>query len=69
MSLRSRRVYKGSDFMETVIWGGNTESGLYSYISSIAGLLYCVWLVVLGVPILRNKVFTQSVVRLADTSI
>lgn len=47
-------IYKGSDFMETVIWGGNTASGLYSYINSVAGPIYSVWLVVLGLAILRN---------------
>ena len=49
-------VYKGNDFMQTVISGGSAEAGLYSYISSIAGLIYCLWLVVLGVAILRDKV-------------
>lgn len=48
-------IYRGSDFMETMIWGGNAADGPYSYLSSVAGLLYIVWLVALGVAILRYK--------------
>jgi hypothetical protein len=49
-------IYKGNDFLATVIIsGGNTASGLYSCISAITGLIYSVWLVALGVVILRNR--------------
>ncbi|MGY3566492.1 hypothetical protein [Sinomonas sp. RB5] len=45
----------GSDYMETVISGGSRAAGMYSYISSAAGLLYSLWLILLGVWVLRNK--------------
>jgi hypothetical protein len=48
-------VYQGNDFLQTVVNGGSPESGLYSYVSAVAGGLYSVWLVVLGVAILRAK--------------
>ncbi|MGT2462582.1 hypothetical protein [Sinomonas atrocyanea] len=48
-------LYLGSDYMETVISGGSRAAGVYSYISSATGLLYSLWLILLGVWILRNK--------------
>lgn len=60
-------VYQGNDFLQTVINGGNPESGPYSYISAVAGGLYSIWLVVLGVAILRDKTQGHRVVPLAGT--
>lgn len=48
-------LYLGSDYMETVISGRSRAAGFYSYISSATGLLYSLWLILLGVWILRNK--------------
>jgi hypothetical protein len=64
-------IYKGNDFLATVIIsGGNTASGPYSYISAIAGLMYSVWLVALGVVILRNRrhVWMRQKVRASGRS-
>ena len=45
-------IYKGNGFLETVIAGGDTAGGFYSYISSIAGLAYIAWLLAAGIAIL-----------------
>ncbi len=37
-------IYGGKDFLEAVIAGGGASWGVYSYISSLAGLAYLLWL-------------------------
>jgi hypothetical protein len=45
-------IYRGNGFLETVIAGGDTADGFYSYISSIAGLAHIAWLLGAGIAIL-----------------
>lgn len=47
-------VYLGNDFMEAVIAGGNASSGFYSHISSIAGLAYTAWLIIISISMIRK---------------
>jgi hypothetical protein len=46
-------IFGGNDFPNTTIWGGRASAGLYSYSTAIAGLLFVVWLLVVGISMFR----------------
>jgi hypothetical protein len=46
-------IFGGNDFLNTTIWGGSASAGLYSYSTSTAGLLFVVWLLVVGIFMFR----------------
>jgi hypothetical protein len=37
-------TYRGRDFLQAVVVGGDAAWGAYSYISSVAGIAYLIWL-------------------------
>jgi hypothetical protein len=47
-------IFGGNDFLNITIWGGSASAGLYSYSTSIAGVTFVVWLLVVGLCMLRT---------------
>jgi len=46
-------IFGGNDFLNATIAGGNAASGFYSYSTSIAGLVFIAWLLIVGVSMFR----------------
>jgi hypothetical protein len=46
-------IFGGNDFLSATIAGGNAASGLYSYSTSLAGLAFIAWLLVVGGSMFR----------------
>jgi hypothetical protein len=48
-------IFGGSDFMEAVVAGVINSAGWYAYISDVKGIAYIVWLISVGLSMMRVK--------------
>ncbi len=46
-------IFGGNEFLNTTIWGGSASVGVYSYSTSIAGVAFVLWLLIVGLCMVR----------------